>query len=60
MVRGEEIVAAELKTSRAKLGPKNPTEPQRRKLTTLYRTGVMRVFIWTPVYWHQIEEVLAP
>lgn len=60
MVRGEEIIVAELKTTKAKLGPNNPTVAQRKKLTLLWQTGVMRVFVWTPLQQHQIDEVLAP
>ena len=54
MVRGERIVAAELKVN-AEL-----TYEQRDWLRLLARTGKAEAFCWKPDCWFQIEQVLGP
>lgn len=55
MVRGTEIVAAELK----KLKGKPPPPAQMEWQGTFIETGKVAAFVWRPTDWVEIEEVLG-
>ncbi|HLB12610.1 MAG TPA: VRR-NUC domain-containing protein [Dehalococcoidia bacterium] len=54
MVRGDRIIAAELKTGKGKL-----TLVQEEWLGALAATGKVETHCWRPEHWPQVEEALA-